>query len=667
VSIFPGTKKSGFVLMSFALFAGLIGSTPASAISGPNKNPGVNSELAVAAETPDRLEQEVIQVAQRHLDLKADVWGIEASQFKPSSVIDGLDDMSVVRFSQSVNDIEVANSLLALTVNQEGELLSYTKTISDYSGDEQRTISKVDATEYLKTLLAKKHRVLRDQIDVPEMDLVVVDSALVSDVPTGQYLAWRAITSIKNEASTVSMTYLNEDGTKVISSLPYIRGITTDPFVCDLQADSLDSDFEMPLGVVTDADDNRYIDVSGQTREFPLCGVNTLGRSTRSTATAIKNIERTWKYFESVLGQDITKEKYLGNIAPNINGDRLPRISAFTNVCAVDGDRSECPYVNAFWVPWFSDECESGACSGIYLGKGFDKADDVVAHELAHGVTFSLAFSSALVDKSETAALSEAISDIFGEATDQLYRASGERPDRNWSIGEDVQSGGYRNMRKPKVTKIDKNWIPRGSHDNSGPVNRLAYLLANGGEVGDVEIKALGTTPETPGLCTSRKECTGIIRMSRLVFAATSNLSASANYFDFGRELMNSCTTFVKNKSAGFKESTCKNVAAALKAQGFTKFSITGTTKLNQVKKGAESTITAKAKSATGAPVRGQKMALQVKQGGKWKTLKTARTSGSGKVKFTTKWKKTSTYRVISKTNGGAFSATGKELKVTVK
>jgi hypothetical protein len=155
--------------------------------------------------------------------------------------------------------------------------------------------------------------------------------------------------------------------------------------------------------------------------------------------------------------------------------------------------------------------------------------------------------------------------------------------------------------------------------------------------------------------------------MSRLVFAATSNLSASANYFDFGRELMNSCTTFVKNKSAGFKESTCKNVAAALKAQGFTKFSITGTTKLNQVKKGAESTITAKAKSATGAPVRGQKMALQVKQGGKWKTLKTARTSGSGKVKFTTKWKKTSTYRVISKTNGGAFSATGKELKVTVK
>jgi hypothetical protein len=124
---------------------------------------------------------------------------------------------------------------------------------------------------------------------------------------------------------------------------------------------------------------------------------------------------------------------------------------------------------------------------------------------------------------------------------------------------------------------------------------------------------------------------------------------------------------FVKNKTAGFKKSTCKNVAAALKAQGFTKFSITGTTKLKNVKKGVNSTIMATAKSATGAPVRGQKMALQVKQGGKWKTVKTARTNGSGKVKFSTKWEKTSTYRIISKTHSGAFSATGKTLKVTVK
>jgi hypothetical protein len=582
-------------------------------------------------------------------------------------VIDGFDGLSVVRFSQTVNGIEVANSLLALTVNQDGELLSYTKTISDYSGSEQKSISKVDATEYLKTLLAKKHKVSPDQIILSEMYLVVVDSALVSDVPSGQYLAWRAITSVKDYPFSVSMTFLNENGTKVISSLPFMRGITTDPFVCDLQASTAESGYDMPIGVVTDVDNNQFVDISGQTREFPLCGVNTSGRAAESTTTASTNIERTWDYFESVLGQDITKERFLGNIAPNLNGDSLPRISAFVNVCAVDGDRTSCPYVNAFWVPWFSDECNSGECSGIYLGKGFDKADDVVAHELAHGVTFSLAFNSALTDKSETAALSEAISDIFGEATDQLYRASGERADRNWSIAEDVTPGGYRSMRKPKVAKIDENWIPRRSHDNSGPVNRLAYLLANGGSVGKVEIKALGTTPETPGLCTSRKECTGIIRMSRLVFAATSNLSASANYFDFGKELMNSCETFVKNKTAGFKESTCKNVAAALKAQGFAKFFITGTTELKKVKNGTKSTITAKAKSATGAPVRGQKMALQVKQGSKWKTVQTARTSGSGKVEFTTKWKKTSTYRVISKTNGGAFSATGEALKVTVK
>jgi hypothetical protein len=232
-------------------------------------------------------------------------------------------------------------------------------------------------------------------------------------------------------------------------------------------------------------------------------------------------------------------------------------------------------------------------------------------------------------------------------------------------MGEDARVGGFRNLQKPNVAKITKNWTAGDSHENSGPVNRLAYLLANGGKVGKVKIKPLGSVTKD-GLCDTPDECTGIVRMSQLVFATTSKLSASANYFDFGKQMMISCTDFINNKTAGFKKATCKNVAAALKAQGFTKFKITGLTKLGSVSSGVETIITANVRGTTGAPVVGQEMSLQIKRGSKWKTVGKANSDGNGVVGFNATWTKSATYRIISKTNGGVFSATGKTAKVKV-
>jgi hypothetical protein len=611
-----------------------------------------------------------VKAAKAHIVSHANEWGIDPTQFQASEAIDGVAGMSTVRFTQFINGVEVANSLLAITVNKVGSLLSYTKSISDYSGSSQASISMTEAVDLLKPKLAQRLGTASDQVVVSEIKLVIVDGALVSEVPSGQYLAWRTATSVLNDATSISMTYLSEDGSKILSSLPFLRGISADPFVCDLQVDVATPGYVLPPGVAIDASNNRYVNIASGGQGMPLCGVNTFGLNTPNTEVGKVNIVRTWDYFSTVLGQDINEEKYLGNIAPTVNGDATPRISAFIDVCATNGTNGACPYGNAFWVPWASAECESGACSGIFLGKGFHKADDVIAHELAHGVTYSLAFSSALVDSSETAALSEAISDIFGEAMDQLNVKPGEAADPAWSIGEDVKRKGFRNLQNPKIKKIDKKWKPGDSHDNSGPVNQLAFLLANGGKVGKVKIKALGSNANAVtknNLCDSRKECIGTKRMSQLVFATTSNLSATSNYFDFGKQMINSCDVFIKNKTSGFNKKTCKNVAVALKALGFTKFNVTKTTKLGTVGRGKQTEINARVSGITGAPVVGQKMQLQVKRGSKWKTVMTANTNGSGVVGFSAKWNKSASYRIISKTNGGVFSATGKAMKVKVK
>lgn len=671
--IFPSAKRSGLFLISFALFAGLIGTTPANAVPGPNSTPNsdslFSSEAVSSPESLGRVERDAVKAAKAHLVSHANDWGIDPNQFHSSEAIDGVAGMSTVRFTQSIYGVEVANSLLAITVNKVGSLLSYTKSISDYSGPSQASISKTEAADLLKLKLSQKLEIASDQIVVSEMKLVIVDGALVADVPSEQYLAWRAATSVLNDVTSISTTYLAEDGSQILSSLPFVRGISADPFVCDLQVDVATPGYVLPPGVAIDTSNNRYVNIASGGQGMPLCGISTFGLNSPNTEVGKLNISRTWDYFSSVLGQDINEERYLGNIAPTVNGDATPRISAFIDICATNGTNGSCPYGNAFWVPWTSTECASGACSGIFLGKNFDHADDVIAHELAHGVTFSLAFSSAMADNSETAALSEAISDIFGEAMDQLSVAPGEAADPAWTMGEDAQAGGYRNLQDPVVSKIGKSWAPGDSHDNSGPVNRLAYVLANGGKIGKVKIKALGSNANSVtknDLCEAPGECVGTVRMSQLVFAATSNLTATANYFDFGKQIMNACSTFVTNGTAGFKKATCKNVGAALKAQGFTNLKVSGMTKLGNVTKSTDTIITANVSGSTGSPVVGQEMQLQVKRGSKWKTVATANSDGAGVVGFIAAWNNSATYRIITKTNGGVFATNGKSAKVKV-
>jgi Zn-dependent metalloprotease len=660
--------------MSFVLIAGLVSTQPANAISGPNPTPSTaslfESSVVTSPESLGRIERDAVKAARSHLVANAANWGVDPNQFQPSVAIDGVAGISVVRFMQTISGIEVANSLLAITVNKDGSLLSYSKSISDYSGASKAAISESQATTILKSRLAQSLGISIDQVIVSEINLVIVDSALVDDVPSGKYLAWRASTSVLNDAASISMTYLSQDGKQVLSSLPFVRHITAEPFVCDLQVD-MTPGYILPTGVTSDINGNRFVNVSSSSQGLPLCGVNTSGQGATTTAVGKQNINKTWDYFSSVLGQDINEEKYLGNISLSANGDLTPRISAFINVCTTDGTHGTCPYGNAFWVPWTSSECSSGACSGIFLGKDFDHSDDVIAHELAHGVTFALAFQSAMTDTSETAALSEAISDIFGEAMDQLNVVPGEAADPAWKLAEDYQVGGIRNLREPSVLKIDKNWRSIDSHDNSGPVNRLAFLLANGGTVGKVKIAALGSNANSVtvnDLCDVSSECSGTIRMSQLVFTTTSNLTATASYFEFGRAMNNACFTLLKAKAAGFTTTSCKSVQTALIAQGLTSSTIAIAKVPAKAKQGKSFGLSATMKTVNGTKVSGQKLALQVLMQGKWVTKQSRYTNASGKVSFSIRLnsKREYRFRIVSYSQSGLYSITSNQVKTKV-
>lgn len=122
---------------------------------------------------------------------------------------------------------------------------------------------------------------------------------------------------------------------------------------------------------------------------------------------------------------------------------------------------------------------------------------DVMAHELTHAVTQSTAD---LIYYNESGAINEAMSDIFGTATE--FWANN---DPDWLLGEDIYTpnisgDALRSMEDPTATgdpdHYDDRYIGTGDnggvHTNSGIINKAAYLISEGGTHYNVTVNGIG-------------------------------------------------------------------------------------------------------------------------------------------------------------------------------
>lgn len=144
-------------------------------------------------------------------------------------------------------------------------------------------------------------------------------------------------------------------------------------------------------------------------------------------------------------------------------------------------------YANAFWDG-------SKMTYGDGDGVNYDAmvSLDIVAHEIAHGVT---EYSANLVYEKEPGALNESFSDIFGEAIEHYANGTND-----WLMGDQIGIGGsgaIRSMKNPNAygnpdTYGGTNWyntncgVPSnandycGVHINSGVQNKWFYILVTG-------------------------------------------------------------------------------------------------------------------------------------------------------------------------------------------
>ena len=152
-------------------------------------------------------------------------------------------------------------------------------------------------------------------------------------------------------------------------------------------------------------------------------------------------------------------------------------------------------YANAFW---------NGSQMVYGDAYGFALADDVVAHELTHGVTD---YESKLFYYYQSGAINESFSDLWGEYYDQTNGLGNDTVGVKWLLGEDVSGlGALRSMSNPpafgdpdSITSLNYNLLPYyndywdngGVHSNSGVNNKAVYLMVDGAGLGWTKVAAI--------------------------------------------------------------------------------------------------------------------------------------------------------------------------------
>lgn len=141
-------------------------------------------------------------------------------------------------------------------------------------------------------------------------------------------------------------------------------------------------------------------------------------------------------------------------------------------------------YCNAFWN---STQMVYGDGNSAQNCFPLARAVDVTAHELTHAVTEN---ESGLIYSGESGGLNEALSDIFGAAT-EAYVDGGKTGTLavsadTWKVGEDILPPYLRLMNDPAADGSSLDYWTSGAgnvdvHYSSGIANLAFYLLSQGG------------------------------------------------------------------------------------------------------------------------------------------------------------------------------------------
>ncbi len=435
----------------------------------------------------------------------------QAQELEVESAREGRAGNSFVRFQQTFEGVPVVGGELVVNLDPEKNVISASgEVVPSPSLSVAPEVSSAAAAEAARNAVAKATGVPASSLRESEPSLWIYDSRIMGgpglDRPT---LVWR-----------MDVTGDQSDG--------YV-----DQFVLvDAKLGSVALRFDQ----LAKAKVRRICDAGNTSSKVPCSspyerieggGASSIG----DVNDAYDLLGQTYDFYSSYLSRD------------SIDGAGMVLYST-TRYC---DPNQPCPYTNAFW---------NG--SQMVFGQGYASADDVVAHELTHGVTD---YESRLFYYYQSGAINESLSDVFGEFVDQTYDLKGtDSPGTKWLLGEDLPIGALRDMENPpaygdpdRMTSplywADPNENDGGGvHSNSGVNNKAAFLMTDGGTFNGQTVTGLG-----------------LAKVARIYHEANTTLLTSASdYADLYDALQQACANLIG--TGGITSGNCAEVTDALLA-----------------------------------------------------------------------------------------------------
>ncbi len=420
---------------------------------------------------------------------------------------------SIVRMQQQRRGIEVLGGQLAIRLDGDGGVVAATGELLPDTRDVVTTprIGVARARRTAAAWVARTAGVSSAWVSARSEGLTIVDPDIVGGLEMGgPRLAW----SIDARAGRTA------DGAPVHDQV------------------LVDARSGVVLGTIPRVAaglERRICDARSQRKDDFRCRSG-FARTEGQGATGVSQVDAAYRlmgavdtYYRSRFGRD------------GLDGDGA-RMVATVRYCP----RNACPYANAFWE-WGPQQAA--------FGNGWASVDDIVGHELTHGV---LDHEARLFYTFQSGALNEGLADIFGELIDLSYSGGSDGAAKRWLFGEDLPGGAIRDLRRPgRFGDPDRVRSPRyatggfdqgGVHTNSAIVGKTAVLIADGGTFNGQSVRGLGLT-----------------KMGRIFYEAMTNLLTSASDFqDLASALDQACTNLVPSTSVTYAD--CRSVSAAVRA-----------------------------------------------------------------------------------------------------
>ena len=357
-----------------------------------------------------------------------------------------------VHFQQVVGGVPVMAGELAVDVDAQGNVLSANgETLPDDPPSTTPSVTAASASRAAVEQAAKAHGVATVGLQASSPKLEIYDNRLLGGPGLDRpLLVWH-------------------------TDVPGPPSVRFDELVL---VDARTGGIALHFDQLAHAKTRRVCDRNNVVNPEPACRAP-FARQEGQAATGHADVDRAYDYAGA------TYDFYFNHFGrDSINGNGL----LLSNAVRFCPDAQHCPYRNAFW-----DGAE------MVFGAGFT-ADDVVGHELPHGVTES---ESHLFYYFQSGAINESLSDVFGELIDLTDGLGNDNANVRWLMGEDVPGGAIRNMKNPpQFGQPDKmrsanysgsNADNGGVHQNSGVNNKAAAaLLVDGGVFNGRTVTGLG-------------------------------------------------------------------------------------------------------------------------------------------------------------------------------